>query len=124
MHLPRQPLDGRDDPARGTIEVTVVLDEPVPGLTYGDAVRGSTTATDPARIALPWPAISSNASGPTVWIVDPATQTVSERQITVDRYSEGQVLVTDGLEPGEIVVTRGAHLLYPGRQVRIVETHP
>ncbi len=112
------------DPARGTIEVTVVLDAPVPGLTYGDAVRGSTTAMDTARIALPWSAMSSNSVGPTVWVIDPATNMVSERPITLDRYSEGQVLVADGLAPGDLIVTHGAHLLYPGRPVRIVETRP
>lgn len=112
------------DPARGTIEVTVVLEDPVPGLTYGDAVRGSTKATETARIALPWSSMSSNSAGPTVWVIDPDSNTVSERPITLDRYTEGQVLVSDGLAPGDLVVTRGAHLLYPGRQVRIVETRP
>lgn len=109
------------DPARGTVEVTVTLDDPVPGLTYGDAVRGSTVSNDTAHIVVPWSSISSGTSGPTVWVVSPTDQTVSERPITVARYIEHEILVEDGLVAGEIVVTRGAQLLYPGREVHILE---
>lgn len=109
------------DPARGTVEVTVVLNAPIPGLTYGDAVRGATTWVEGGQIALPWSAISSTAEGSTVWIVSPETGAVSERRITVSRYTEGTVLIDDGVAPGEVVVTRGTQLLYPGRMVRVVE---
>ncbi|WP_428926298.1 efflux RND transporter periplasmic adaptor subunit [Marinibacterium sp. SX1] len=109
------------DAARGTVEVTVTLDEPLPGLTYGDAVRGATAWTDDPQIVLPWSAISSGTDGPSVWIVDPADDTVSEHPITIGRYSEHRVMVADGVTAGQVVVTRGAQLLYPGRQVRIVE---
>lgn len=109
------------DPARGTVEVTVTLDDPVPGLTYGDAVRGSTVWNDEARIVLPWSSISSGTSGPSVWVVSPDTNTVSERPITVARYIEHQILIESGVDAGETVVTRGSQLLYPGREVRILE---
>lgn len=87
------------DPARGTIEVTVVLDEPVPGLTYGDAVRGATKALAEPSIVVPWPAISSNAQGASVWVVDPADGSVQERNITIDRYTKDQILIADGVSP-------------------------
>ena len=109
------------DPARGTVEVKVTLDAPVPGLTYGDAVRGATSWQDEPRIVLPWSVISSGAEGPSVWVVDPATDTVSERPIDISHYTEHRIMIEGGIEEGEIVVTRGAQLLFPGRTVRITE---
>ena len=109
------------DPARGTVEATVALEENLPGLTYGDPVRGSTTWQDEPGISLPWSAISSGVEGPSVWVVSPEDNTVSERPITIARYSEHRILVEEGIAEGETVVTRGAQLLFPGRKVRIVE---
>ncbi|MBB94172.1 MAG: efflux transporter periplasmic adaptor subunit [Rhodobacteraceae bacterium] len=109
------------DPARGTVEVTVTLDDPVPGLSYGDAVRGATSWRDDPQIVLPWSAIASGPDGATVWIVSPDDNSVTERPITIESYTEHQIMIAEGLSPGETVVTRGAQLLYPGRLVRIVE---
>ncbi|CAN0587562.1 unnamed protein product, partial [Ectocarpus sp. 12 AP-2014] len=90
-------------------------------LTYGDPVRGSTVARDEAHILLPWSAISSGTQGPSVWVVSADDNTVSERVVTVGRYIEQQIMIESGVEPGEIVVSRGAQLLYPGREVRFLE---
>ena len=109
------------DPATGTVEVTVVLDKPLPGLGYGDAVRGSTGQTDGTNVVLPWSAISATAGGQAVWIVDPGSGAVELRQVRVHRYTSDSVLLEGGVEPGETVVSYGAQLLYPGRVVKPVE---
>ncbi|SLN37827.1 efflux RND transporter periplasmic adaptor subunit [Roseisalinus antarcticus] len=109
------------DPAYGTVQVTVTLGSGVPGLTYGDAVRGTTSQTAGARVELPWSAIASTAAGPAVWVVDPETMTVSERPIDLWHHAEGRLILQSGVEEGEFVVTRGVQLLYPGRNIRIVE---
>ena len=38
---------------------------------------------------------------PSVWIVDPSTQTVSLRNIRVERFTSDSVVVADGLKPEE-----------------------
>jgi RND family efflux transporter MFP subunit len=109
------------DPAKGTVEVKISLDEPPPGLSYGDAVRGSTELVEPARITIPWSAISATAKGPAVWVVDPSTMAANLRQIDILRYETGWIILDGGVEPGEEIVVKGAQLLYPGRIVRPAE---
>lgn len=109
------------DAATGTIEVKVAMNETLPGLSYGDAVRGATTRSDGQGIALPFSALTASAEGPAVWVVDPTSMTVAIRQIEVLRYTSEAILVGGGLAEGETVVSLGAQLLYPGRTVRILE---
>ena len=57
---------------------------------------------------------------PAVWIVDPQTKTVSLKQVTIEGYEAGAVIVKQGLEPGERVVVDGGKLLssWPARDLR------
>ena len=57
---------------------------------------------------------------PAVWVVDPATQTVALRPVEVLRFDPARVLVGQGLETGEIVVTAGVQALRPGQKVRLL----
>ncbi|MGC9369951.1 MAG: efflux RND transporter periplasmic adaptor subunit [Paracoccaceae bacterium] len=109
------------DPATGTVAVTVEIPEGAPGLTYGDAVRGTITRAETPHVMLPHTAMTARADGPAVWVVDPDSMTVSLRPIRVARFETGRIVVQDGLPEGTLVVTRGAHLLYPGRVVREAE---
>lgn len=107
--------------ASGTVEVKIALNAPLPGLSYGDAVRGRNDQIEPARISLPWSAISATAEGQAVWVVNPKTSTVSLRSVVVDRYTRDAVLLESGVEPGEVVVSLGTQLLFPGRTVMPLE---
>lgn len=108
------------DPAAGTVAIKITIPDSVPSITYGDAIRGTVTLTDAPRIALPYTAMAATADGPAVWVVDPDTMAVALRAITVDRYQTGWIILSGGLEENEVVVGRGAQLLYPGRIVRAV----
>ena len=55
-----------------------------------------------------------------VWIVDPRSQTVSLRGVEVARYEQAAVVISKGLETGELVVTAGVQTLRPGQKVSIV----
>ena len=46
---------------------------------------------------------------------------MSLRPITVEGYETGKVIVREGLQPGEIVVTAGAQLLRPNQVVAFTE---
>lgn len=107
--------------ATGTVQVKVAMNASLPGLSYGDAVRGSAVQSDGKGIALPWSVLSATAEGPAVWIVDEASMSVSLRPVTISRYTSDRIFVETGLEEGEMVVTLGAQLLYPGRKVRLSE---
>jgi hypothetical protein len=52
-------------------------------------------------------------------VVDPATQTVSLRDIVVGRFLPASASVLEGLAPGDVVVTAGVQALLPGQAVRL-----
>ena len=109
------------DAAKGTVTVKVHVSDPPEGLTFGEAVRGTAPQSEPARVILPYTAISATASGPAVWQVDPVTMAVSTLPIAIDRYETGRIVVAAGIAEGALIVARGAQLLYPGRIVRAAE---
>jgi hypothetical protein len=45
---------------------------------------------------------------------------VSMRNIDVLRYDPGTVVVSHGLDTGDIVVTAGVQALHPGQKVRLL----
>jgi multidrug efflux pump subunit AcrA (membrane-fusion protein) len=53
--------------------------------------------------------------------VDPQNRTVSLRRIEIEAYKNSDIVIRDGLRPGEAVVTVGAHFLRPEQQVAIAE---
>lgn len=108
------------DQSTGTVEVTVTLNDPLPGVSYGDAIRGTVDLPGEARIVLPWSAMSASAEGPAVWVLD-AADTAHLRQVDVLRFETGKIVLTGGVEPGERVVSLGAQLLFEGRKVNPVE---
>jgi membrane fusion protein, multidrug efflux system len=55
-----------------------------------------------------------------VWVVDPATQTVSLRGIEVLRFDPTRVVIASGVGSGDIVVTAGVQALTPGQKVRLL----
>ena len=53
-------------------------------------------------------------------MVDPVSHTVSLRNVNVSRYDPVEIVVSQGLDPGEIVVTAGVQTLHPGQKVRLL----
>jgi RND family efflux transporter MFP subunit len=106
------------DPTTGTVAIKVSVEQRPSGVEFGDAVRGSTTETAGEGIVLPYNTMSATAHGPAVWIVDPDTMTVSLRDITVDRFETGWIVVKNGIDEGTLVVSAGAQLLFPNRLVQ------
>lgn len=112
------------DPASGTVRVRLEIIDAPAAMTLGAALIGTGQFQPQPVILLPWSALSSAEGGPAVWVVDPATRAVSLRRITVEAYEVERILVRDGLEPGQVVVTRGQQLLRPGQVVDPVEGSP
>ena len=103
----------------GTVTVKVGLDAPPSAMTLGAPVKGVGRLQARSAIVLPWAALSSQSGQPAVWIVDPHSQAVALQLVTIARYDSGQVVIRDGLMPGQLVVTSGAQLLRPGQLVAL-----
>ena len=68
---------------------------------------------------VPASALTETDGRPAVWVVDPQSQTVSLRNVDVLRYDPATVVISQGLETGEVVVTAGVQTLRPGQKVRL-----
>jgi multidrug efflux pump subunit AcrA (membrane-fusion protein) len=55
-----------------------------------------------------------------VWIVDPANLTVVLRNVEVQRFDPASAVISQGLAPGDAVVTAGVQALHPGQKVRLL----
>jgi RND family efflux transporter MFP subunit len=108
------------DPVTRTFTVKVGLTDPPEAMRLGSTVTGSIDLDTAPVIALPASALTETNRLPAVWIVDPQTLTVSLRAIELLRHDPGTVVLSGGLDPGEIVVTAGAQTLHPGQKVRLL----
>jgi RND family efflux transporter MFP subunit len=110
----------RADPVTGTFAVRVELIDPPAAMRLGTTVTGRMTLDSAPGIEIP-PGALTRADGATaVWVVDPADNTVSLRNITVRGSSTSAVQVDSGLSPGDVVVTAGVQALRPGQKVRLL----
>jgi RND family efflux transporter MFP subunit len=82
------------------------------------------STTDPNIVLLPLSALARDGADAAVWIVDPATSKVRLRGVTVGQFREDGVTITEGLHPGDVVVTAGVHKLRPEQQVRFAQAAP
>jgi multidrug efflux pump subunit AcrA (membrane-fusion protein) len=86
----------------------------------GSTVSGSIELAAPPGLELPASALTEANGQPAVWVVDPQSKTVSLREVDVPRYDPGSVVISKGLENGEVVVTAGVQVLRPGQRVRLL----
>ncbi|GLR84458.1 RND transporter [Bradyrhizobium iriomotense] len=112
------------DPVTRTFEVKVGLTNPPPAMRLGATVNGRVDTSSGPVIDIPATALTRMNQQPAVWIVDPSTNTVSARNVDVLRYDQAQVIVSQGLDAGEIIVTAGVQALHPGQKVRVLGSEP
>ena len=56
-----------------------------------------------------------------VWVVDEGSQKVTRRAVKTGKLTPVGIAVTEGLKPGEWVVTAGVHSLRENQEVRILQ---
>jgi membrane fusion protein, multidrug efflux system len=113
-------VDPQADPITRTFRVRISLIDPPAAMMLGATVTGRMQLEATPAISIPASALTSYNNHPAVWIVDPSTMTVSMRNVEVQRFDPATVVISQGLEGGEIVVTAGIQALYPGRKVRLL----
>jgi membrane fusion protein, multidrug efflux system len=112
------------DPVTRTFEVKVGLSDPPEAMRLGATVTGSMQMDAAPVLEIPAAALTRANRQAAVWIVDPSSSTVSMRNVDVLRHGPTHVVISQGLDTGEIVVTAGAHALHPSQKVRLLETDP
>jgi RND family efflux transporter MFP subunit len=108
------------NPVTRTFEVKVGLTDPPPAMRLGATVTGRLETDAVPIIGIPATALTRFNQEPAVWIVDPASRTVSIRNVDVLRFEQAQVVVSRGLDTGEIIVTAGVQALHPGQKIRLL----
>ena len=108
------------DTATRTFQVKVAIEAPPEAMKLGATVTGRIRLPAPEGLAVPASALTEGDGRPAVWVVDRQTDTVSLRAVDVARYDPSAVVVSRGLERGDIVVTAGVQMLRPGQKVRLL----
>jgi RND family efflux transporter MFP subunit len=112
------------DPVTGTFEIKVGLVRPPAEMRLGSTVTGQIELGVEPGIEIPASALTRAEGQPAVWVVDDASERVSLRHIELVRHDPARVVVAQGLEPGDVVVTAGVQALRPGQQVRLLGDAP
>ncbi|HEY4443350.1 MAG TPA: efflux RND transporter periplasmic adaptor subunit [Steroidobacteraceae bacterium] len=108
------------DPVTRTFEVKVGLSDPPEEMRLGATVTGSVKLESEPVISIPASALTELNRQPAVWIVDPKGLTVSLQNVELLRHDPGTVVIAQGLDTGDIVVTAGIQALHPGQKVRLL----
>ena len=117
-------VDPQADPITRTFRVRVGLIDPSTAMFLGATVKGRMQLDSTPSISVPASALTRINGQPAVWIVDPKELTVSLHNVTVERFDPGTVVISQGLDGGEIVVTAGVQALHPGQKVRLLGAAP
>ncbi|MEO0972886.1 MAG: efflux RND transporter periplasmic adaptor subunit [Pseudomonadota bacterium] len=110
----------RADPATRTFAVRMAVETPddvvlLPGMTARVTGRFQGSGV---VVNIPITALSGSPDGNgAVWVIDPQTNTVSQRRVEVGELVADQVIILSGLAPGEVIAGTGAPLLSEGMQV-------
>jgi len=110
------------DPATRTYQVKLALPAdaalPLGATAY---VRLQTPQSRQAAISLPTTAVMQSAEGDRqgsrVWVYDAASSTVQPREVQVAGADGNRLVIAGGLQPGELVVATGGHVLNAGQKV-------
>ena len=108
------------DPATRTFQVKVGIIDPPEAMRLGSTITGRIKLPAPPGVEVPASALTEADGHPAVWVVDPKALTVALRNVDVLRYDPATVVISHGLETGDIVVTAGVQTLRPSQKVRLL----
>jgi len=112
------------DPVTRTFEVRVGLADPPGAMRLGSTVTGTIQIGGAPGMQVPASALTAINGAPAVWVLDVNDNRVALRNVDVLRYELDRVLIGQGLDEGELVVTAGVQTLRPGQQVRLLGGAP
>jgi membrane fusion protein (multidrug efflux system) len=113
-------IDNAVDLNSGTVRVRAVLSNPEAQLIPGQFIRARVNGVMLSNVVtVPRKAIMSSAQGPFIWIVN-GEEKVEFRPVQVGRTMGNNIVVTEGLAPGDRYVVDGVLKVQPGIQVSAV----
>ncbi|WP_105426798.1 efflux RND transporter periplasmic adaptor subunit [Neorhizobium tomejilense] len=109
------------DAATRTRRTRLTLIDPPEALRLGSVITASSMGEAKTLIRLPSSAIRTEGSKAFVWIVNNTTGKVTSAPVTLaeETIASSPVTVTDGIKPGDRIVTAGVNTLVNGQTVRI-----
>jgi len=110
----------QSDTATRTFHVKVGIIDPPEAMRLGSTITGHIRLAAPAGVEVPASALTQSNGRPAVWVVDRRAQTVSLRNVDVERYESASALIAQGLDSGDLVVTAGVQTLRPDQKVRLL----
>jgi multidrug efflux system membrane fusion protein len=113
-------LDNQIDVTTGTVKLKARFDNTDDALFPNQFVNVQLLVeTRKGLTVIPSGAVQRGSQGPFVFVAQP-DNTVAVRPLTLGPVSGEQVVVTDGLKPGERVVTEGTDRLRAGAKIEVV----
>lgn len=114
-------VDNTVDAATGTIQLKATFPNDDRALWPGQFVNVVLTLTSmPNVVVVPSQAVQTGQQGQYVYIIKPDL-TVDYRPVTIARTIDEEVVIQEGLKPGEKVVADGHLRLAPGALVKVVD---
>lgn len=108
------------DPITRNYRVKVELLDPPAGMFLGATIVGRLNLQADQQIEIPSPALTMIDNKPAVWVIDATNMSVHRREIKIARYTQDSIIVLDGLQEGERVVTAGVQELHEGQVVKLM----
>jgi multidrug efflux system membrane fusion protein len=109
------------DPVTRTFTVKLALEkaEALPlGITLN--VHAPQLAGSQANVLkVPTSALRQEGQQTAVWVFDAATSTVASQAVQVATADGNEVVIKEGLKPGQQIVSAGVHVLSPGQKVTV-----
>ena len=104
---------------RGRLSIPYPEDVTVlPGMTGSIVVE--IPLENSGQLTVPESALAGGPDGSYVWIVDPQTNRVTKRPVTVKKLSGSNASITEEVKVGDVVVTAGVSFLREGMTVKLI----
>ena len=109
----------QSDSATRTYLAKAAIDDVPSQMLLGATVVGFLKTSAAPTIQAPASSLTTSEGRSAVWVVDPATKTVRLTPVKIEGYTAESVVITEGLESGDIVVTAGVQALYQKQRVKL-----
>jgi membrane fusion protein, multidrug efflux system len=108
---------GHEDSQSGSYGIKLTLQKPDGRLRPGMTATVMTGAKQ-GGVRIPVGALFHQGEKPAVWVITAGSSQLQLRAVTVSGYQASQVLISQGLSPGEWVVAAGVHNVHEGEKVK------
>jgi multidrug efflux system membrane fusion protein len=113
-------VNNQVDTATGTVLLKATFENSSGALWPGEFVAANLHLyTEQNALVVPTSAVMTGQQGVYVFVVDPTTNTVTQRTIVVGRTTTNAAVISSGLKDGEHVVTDGQSRLQTGMKVTV-----